>query len=103
METIIAAADFFAAKLSYETDPSDLAAIRAAGAGPVVIDTRSLAGWAQGRIPGRHPHPGGPSSPTAPRRCCRTGMRTSSCTAGGRAATAARKRRSPWYRLATVT
>ena len=30
METIIAAADFFAAKLSYETDPTDLAAIRAA-------------------------------------------------------------------------
>ena len=27
METIIAAADFFAAKLSYETDPADLAAI----------------------------------------------------------------------------
>ena len=52
METIIAAADFFATKLSYETDPTDLAAIRAAGAGPVVIDTRSLAGWVQGRIPG---------------------------------------------------
>ena len=52
METIIAAADFFAAKLSYETDPTDLAAIRATGAGPVVIDTRSSAGWAQGRIPG---------------------------------------------------
>jgi len=34
METIIAAADFFAAKLSYETDPTDLAATRAAGAGP---------------------------------------------------------------------
>lgn len=33
METIIAAADFFAAKLSYGTDPADLAAIRATGAG----------------------------------------------------------------------
>ena len=52
METTITAADFFAAKLSYETDPSDLAAARAAGAGPVVIDTRSSADWAQGRIPG---------------------------------------------------
>jgi rhodanese-related sulfurtransferase len=52
VETIITAADFFAAKLSYETDPTDLAASRAAGAGPVVIDTRSSAGWAQGRIPG---------------------------------------------------
>jgi rhodanese-related sulfurtransferase len=58
METIIAAADFFAAKLSYETDPTDLAASRGAGAGPVVIDTRSVAGWAQGRIPGAIHIPG---------------------------------------------
>jgi rhodanese-related sulfurtransferase len=58
METIITAADFFAAKLSYETDPTDLAASRAAGAGPVVIDTRSSAGWAQGRIPGAIHIPG---------------------------------------------
>ena len=58
METIIAAADFFAAKLSYETDPSDLAAMRATGAGPVVVDTRSAAGWAQGRIPGALHIPG---------------------------------------------
>ena len=50
--TIITAADFFAAKLSYETDPSDLAAIRATGADLTVIDTRSSAGWMQGRIPG---------------------------------------------------
>jgi rhodanese-related sulfurtransferase len=58
METIITAADFFAAKLSYETDPTDLAAARAAGAGPVVIDTRSSAGWAHGRIPGALHIPG---------------------------------------------
>jgi rhodanese-related sulfurtransferase len=58
VETIITAADFFAAKLSYETDPTDLAASRAAGAGPVVIDTRSSAGWAQGRIPGAIHIPG---------------------------------------------
>ena len=58
METIIAAADFFAAKLSYETDPSDLAAMRATGAGPIVVDTRSVAGWAQGRIPGALHIPG---------------------------------------------
>ena len=58
METIIAAADFFAAKLSYETDPTDLAASRGVGAGPVVIDTRSSAGWAQGRIPGAIHIPG---------------------------------------------
>jgi rhodanese-related sulfurtransferase len=58
METIITAADFFAAKLSYETDPTDLAAARAAGTGPVVIDTRSAAGWAKGRIPGSLHIPG---------------------------------------------
>jgi rhodanese-related sulfurtransferase len=58
METTIAATDFFAAKLSYETDPSDLAALRAAGAGPIVVDTRSAAGWAQGRIPGALHIPG---------------------------------------------
>ncbi|MGH3219559.1 MAG: rhodanese-like domain-containing protein [Streptosporangiaceae bacterium] len=58
MKTIITAADFFAAKLSYETDPTDLAAIRAAGGGPAVIDTRPLTGWAHGRIPGALHIPG---------------------------------------------
>jgi rhodanese-related sulfurtransferase len=43
---------FFAAKLAYETDPSDLAAARAGGSAPIVIDTRSAASWSQGRIPG---------------------------------------------------
>ena len=52
MTTSLSAADFFAAKLAYETDPSDLAAERAAGSAPVVIDTRSAASWAQGHIPG---------------------------------------------------
>ncbi|NYJ01984.1 rhodanese-related sulfurtransferase [Nocardioides thalensis] len=50
--TKIAAAAFFAAKLAYETDPSDLATARAGGNPPLVIDTRSDAAWAQGRIPG---------------------------------------------------
>jgi rhodanese-related sulfurtransferase len=58
METIVGAADFFAAKLAYETDPADLAAARAAGNGPVVIDTRSATAWAQGRIPGALHVPG---------------------------------------------
>jgi rhodanese-related sulfurtransferase len=58
METTVAAADFFAAKLRYETDPADLAAQRSAGAGPVVIDTRSPASWARGRIPGALHIPG---------------------------------------------
>ena len=50
--TATAAADFFAAKLAYETDPSDLAADRAAGRALLVLDTRSDQAWAQGRIPG---------------------------------------------------
>ena len=66
METIIAAADFFAAKLSYETDPTDLAAARGAGTGPVVIDTRSSAGWARGRIPGAIHIPGAELAGRAP-------------------------------------
>jgi rhodanese-related sulfurtransferase len=44
--------DFFAAKLRYETDPSDLAAARANGRAPIVVDVRSEVAWAQGRIPG---------------------------------------------------
>ena len=46
------AIEFFTAKLAYETDPADLAADRAAGRAPILIDTRSDAAWSQGRIPG---------------------------------------------------
>jgi rhodanese-related sulfurtransferase len=52
MTSSLSALDFFAAKLAYETDPSDLAAERAGGSPPIVIDTRSAASWSQGRIPG---------------------------------------------------
>ncbi|MHA7179862.1 rhodanese-like domain-containing protein [Arthrobacter sp. MDB2-24] len=52
MLTSLSAADFFAAKLAYETDPADLAADRASGRAPIIIDTRSAASWSQGRIPG---------------------------------------------------
>lgn len=52
MTISLTAAEFFAAKLSYETDPADLAAARTAGSPPLVIDTRSAASWSQGRIPG---------------------------------------------------
>ena len=58
METSITARDFFAAKLTYETDPADLAADRAAGRAPVVVDVRSAQGWRQGRIPGAVHVPG---------------------------------------------
>lgn len=52
VQTTLTAADFFAAKLIYETDPSDLAADRAAGTAPIVLDVRNDAAWGQGRIPG---------------------------------------------------
>ncbi|MDM4763615.1 rhodanese-like domain-containing protein [Galbitalea sp. SE-J8] len=52
MHTTLSAADFFAAKLAYETDPSDLAAARATGVAPLVIDVRAHDAWRQGRIPG---------------------------------------------------
>jgi rhodanese-related sulfurtransferase len=52
VQTTLNAADFFAAKLTFQTDPSDLAADRAAGAAPLVIDVRSGPAWSQGRIPG---------------------------------------------------
>ncbi len=54
----ISASEFFAAKLAYEIDPADLAAARAAGSAPVVVDTRSQAGWDQGHIPGALHIPG---------------------------------------------
>ncbi len=44
--------DFFAAKLAYETDASDLHAARRSGTEVVVIDVRSDEAWAQGRVPG---------------------------------------------------
>jgi rhodanese-related sulfurtransferase len=71
METVIATASFFAAKLSYEVDPADLAAARATGSSPVIIDSRSAASWAQGRIPGALTSRG-PNSLAVLRRCFRT-------------------------------
>lgn len=47
-----AARDYFSAKLAFETDPSDLAAARAAGNAPIVVDTRNRQSWNQGHIPG---------------------------------------------------
>jgi rhodanese-related sulfurtransferase len=42
----------FAAKLRYETDPSDVHAALEAGERFVLVDTRGEAAWAQGRVPG---------------------------------------------------
>lgn len=58
MQTTLTATDFFAAKLTFETDPADLAADRAAGRSPLVIDVRDDAAWRQGRIPGAVHVPG---------------------------------------------
>jgi rhodanese-related sulfurtransferase len=47
------AAAHFAARLAFEADVSDVHAdLRAGVPGLVVVDTRSEAAWAQGRIPG---------------------------------------------------
>lgn len=46
-----AAVEHFRRRLAFETDPADLHADLEAGAGVVVVDTRSDAAWAQGRIP----------------------------------------------------
>jgi rhodanese-related sulfurtransferase len=47
------ATDFFAAKLAFETDVSDVAAAFHTGApGFVLVDSRGDTSWRQGRIPG---------------------------------------------------
>lgn len=43
---------YFAAKLSLETDPSDVYAAQKAGEDFVLVDVRADAAWAQGRISG---------------------------------------------------
>ena len=47
-----AAVEHFAAKLRFETDPSDVAAAFAAGEEFVLVDARGHAPWHQGRIAG---------------------------------------------------
>ena len=49
---MISRQEYFEAKLSYETDGSDLYAAQKAGEAVVVVDVRSDEAWAQGRIPG---------------------------------------------------
>ena len=45
-------ADYFAAKLEFETDPSDVYAARKSGESLMLVDTRSEAAWLQGRASG---------------------------------------------------
>lgn len=44
--------DYFAARLAFETDPSDVHADRATGRALVVVDVRSSEAFAQGRVAG---------------------------------------------------
>jgi rhodanese-related sulfurtransferase len=46
------AISFFAARLAFETDVSDVAAALAAGTDFTLVDSRALATWRQGHIPG---------------------------------------------------
>ena len=49
---MIERADYYAAKLAFETDASDVHAARNAGDNIYVIDVRSDEAWAQGRVAG---------------------------------------------------
>lgn len=49
---MIERADFFAARLAYETDPSDVYAAQQAGETLTIVDVRSGEAWAQGRVAG---------------------------------------------------
>ena len=44
--------DYYAAKLAFETDASDVHAARKAGENVYVVDVRSDEAWAQGRVAG---------------------------------------------------
>ncbi|MGB2920422.1 MAG: rhodanese-like domain-containing protein [Mycobacterium sp.] len=54
----LSARAFFTAKLAHEIDSADLAAARAAGRAPMVVDTRSAAAWDRGHLPGALHIPG---------------------------------------------
>jgi rhodanese-related sulfurtransferase len=51
-QTLSEAIDHFAAKLRFETDPSDVKAALDAGESFVLIDSRGEAAWRQGRVDG---------------------------------------------------
>ena len=48
----MSSADFFAARLAHETDPSDVYAAQKAGEDIVLVDVRGVDAWRQGRITG---------------------------------------------------
>ncbi|HZU93391.1 MAG TPA: rhodanese-like domain-containing protein [Microbacterium sp.] len=47
---MIERSDYYAAKLAYETDASDVHAARKAGKSIFIVDVRSDEAWAQGRV-----------------------------------------------------
>lgn len=49
-EAMIDRAEYYEAKLAYETDPSDVYAALKAGDSVIVVDVRSDEAWAQGRV-----------------------------------------------------
>lgn len=56
---MLSRSEFYAAKLAYETDASDVHSARKAGATVYVVDVRSDEAWAQGRVAGAvHMHYG---------------------------------------------
>src|SRR4051794_41890714 len=86
------AAAFFAARLACQTDVSDVAAALASGRpGFVLLDTRSDAAWAQGRIPGARHLPTPVIPPADPDRTSRWQP-----TAGGPDATGRAGPRGSW-------
>jgi len=66
-------ADYFAAKLAHETDPSDVSAAQRAGEPFVLVDVRGADAWAQGRIPGAIHLPYREIADRAPTELDRTG------------------------------
>lgn len=64
---IQSAVDHFAAKLRFETDPSDVAAALAAEERIVVVDVRGHASWHQGRVAGAFHLPHAEIAERAPR------------------------------------
>ena len=87
------AADYFAAKLAFETDAADVADALADGdPGFTLIDARNADAYAAGHIPG---------ALNRPERAAATARHRSSSTAGARAATARPSSRTRWPRAAT--
>lgn len=90
---MIDAASYFAAKLAYETDASDVYAAQRAGEDVVLLDVRSDEAWRQGRITGARHLPYRDIPTRAPRELAGVGevivyCWSPGCNAGTKAAAA---------------